>query len=100
MRNLFILGCVATLASCTGGAEHTNAWVQEKSADQVTIGIHISLLSHPPETHALGYNKMQSLANDACAEFGKEAAEYTGQQEQKTRGNAYDTWLERTYRCV
>jgi hypothetical protein len=101
IKRTLALMTTAALAACSvGTAEDTNVFVRDKNADQVIIGIHISLLSHPENTHILGYNKMQRLADASCAEFGKSAARYTGTQEQKTRGNAYDTWIERTYRCA
>lgn len=88
-------------AACSvGDAGDTTTWVREKSASEVVIGIHISLLNHPEDTHALGYQNMQSLADTSCSEFGKSNARYTGKQEQKTRGTAYGTWIERTYRCA
>lgn len=99
MKKHLVLAILGLTAACTGGAEHTNAWLVSKSADQAVVGIHISLLRHPEETHVLGYQKMQAIAEAACAEFGKAQAQYTGKQEKKTRGNQYDTWLERTYQC-
>jgi hypothetical protein len=99
MKNIYLLGCISALVAC-GGAEHIDTWVKEKSATQVTVAIHISLMDHPEETHILGYNNMQLLANATCAEFGKNSAKYSGKAVVKTLGNAYDTWIERTYRCV
>ncbi|WP_166418979.1 hypothetical protein [Cochlodiniinecator piscidefendens] len=91
----------SALAACSvGGAEDTHVFVREAGADQAIIGIHISLLNHPEETHVLGYNKMQDLANATCDRTSGRAAEYTGKQFQRSLGNAYDTWIERTYRCV
>lgn len=100
MKSIFLAGSALALIACAGGPEHTATWVQEKTDNQVIIGIHISLLKHPVETHAVGYEKMQTLANASCAESNNKTAKYTGKQERMTRGNAYDTWLERTYRCV
>lgn len=87
------------LVACSSGAEDTHVFIQERNSQSAVIGIHISLLNHPPETHYMGYDRMQNLAEASCQEFGK-TAKYTGKQERKTLGTSYDTWLERTYRCV